>query len=456
MTPLRKDLRAMSADGAATSVMVGVGETYLPAFVLALTASPLACGLASTVPLVVGAMAQLISPWAIDRLRSYRRWVVWCVVIQALSFIPLLLAAWTGEMPTLLVFGFLSWYWAFGMAASSVWNAWVGELVPTRLCAGYFASRSRLCQLGIVTGFVGGGILLQRNARWGGPVEIFVALFAAALVSRIVSAIFLTAQHDATPPRSESLAQSFRGLTRGADRQGGVSPILYILAIQVAVQISGPYFTPYMLCQLQFSYAKYVTLIGVAYLARVVCLPAFGRIAAQYGTSRLLWIGGLGIVPASALWIVSDRFEYLVAVQIFSGVVWAAYELAMTLVFVNAIPMARRIGILTLYNLVNAVAILVGSLGGGAILWLAGQSRDAYLLLFALSAIARVAATLVLARISRPVPLPAIASLEHAIATHLERHPADSHWSPKPEVAVPSRLATAQPRQLAAPKRSLP
>jgi hypothetical protein len=39
LNELRKDLRAITADGAAFSVMVGVEEAYLPAFVLALSAN---------------------------------------------------------------------------------------------------------------------------------------------------------------------------------------------------------------------------------------------------------------------------------------------------------------------------------------------------------------------------------------------------------------------------------
>ena len=44
---LRKDLRTSTAEGMAASVMVGVGETYLPVFVLALSGSQMACGLVS-------------------------------------------------------------------------------------------------------------------------------------------------------------------------------------------------------------------------------------------------------------------------------------------------------------------------------------------------------------------------------------------------------------------------
>lgn len=61
VSELDRDLRAMSADGAAWSVMVGVGETYLPAFVLALSANQTASGLVATVPLMAGAVLQMLA-----------------------------------------------------------------------------------------------------------------------------------------------------------------------------------------------------------------------------------------------------------------------------------------------------------------------------------------------------------------------------------------------------------
>src|SRR6202011_3259909 len=53
---IRKDLRASVADGASFSVMVGIGETYLPAFVLAMGMGEIAAGLISSIPLLVGAV----------------------------------------------------------------------------------------------------------------------------------------------------------------------------------------------------------------------------------------------------------------------------------------------------------------------------------------------------------------------------------------------------------------
>jgi len=78
---LRKNLRASVADGAAFSVMVGIGETYFPAFVLALGLGQLASGLVSSLPILLGAILQLVSPLCVKKLGSSRRWVLTCVLL---------------------------------------------------------------------------------------------------------------------------------------------------------------------------------------------------------------------------------------------------------------------------------------------------------------------------------------------------------------------------------------
>ena len=161
MSVLRRDLRAITADGVAANVMVGIGETYLPAFVLAISSSQVACGLVSTVPMVIGAAMQLGSPWAVRRLGSYRRWVVLTAVLQALGFVPLLIAALIGAMSIPTIFLVVSVYWATGMAGGTAWNAWAGTLVPERIRSAYFAWRTRFTQLGLMLGLAVGGIIFD-------------------------------------------------------------------------------------------------------------------------------------------------------------------------------------------------------------------------------------------------------------------------------------------------------
>lgn len=69
--------------------MVGCGETYLPAFALALGLGPLAAGLIASLPVLIGAVVQLITPFGVGWLGSNRRWVIGCTTLQAISFLPL-------------------------------------------------------------------------------------------------------------------------------------------------------------------------------------------------------------------------------------------------------------------------------------------------------------------------------------------------------------------------------
>jgi hypothetical protein len=73
-----RDLHAITADGAFFSAMVGLGETYVPAFALAVGLGEVVAGLIATLPMLAGAVFQLVTPWAVRHLRSYRRWIVLC------------------------------------------------------------------------------------------------------------------------------------------------------------------------------------------------------------------------------------------------------------------------------------------------------------------------------------------------------------------------------------------
>ena len=405
MNSLRRDLRCIYADGVAASLMVGVGEIYLPAFVLVLTANHLASGLAATLPMLTGAALQLYGPRLLERFASYRRWVVFCALVQAGAFVPLVVAAMLGAMPLAAVYLTIAVYWAAGMAGGAAWSTWVDTLVPRSIHANYFARRNRAGQIGMVVGFAAGGVLLQLGSRYQDPLTFFAVLFGVAGLSRLVSGGLLAAQGEHSPPRPTAMP-AWQELLADC-RQNSGRTLLYLLGVQAAVQISGPYFTPYMLAKLELSYLQYMVLICAAYVAKIAFLPMLGRIAERYGPHRLLWLGGAAIAPIAALWCVSDSMAYLLAVQIFSGAAWAAHELAMLLIFIDNIPPARRLGILTLFNFANATVFFAGSALGGLLLSVGGADKSAYMALFLASSLARAA---VLAWFAlKPAPAPVAA-----------------------------------------------
>lgn len=379
--PLRKDLRASLGDGSAYSVMVGIGETYLPVFVLAMGLGEVASGLISTIPLLIGSLLQLISPWVIRWLGSNRRWVVLNAVVQSLAFVPLFVGAVMGSMPLWLIFAIASIYWAASLGCGPAWNTWMGALVPARVRASFFARRSRASQIATLIGFLTGGMLLQA-ATPSRELWAFALLFLVAGVCRFISASFLFTMREPELPINEYRRVSFLSMLRGHPNTG---LLVFLLLIQVSAQVSGPYFTPYMRQHLHMPYWQYTAVFAMQFAAKFLAMPYFGKIAQRLGADRLLWMSSLGVIPLAALWIVSDSFYYLLLVQALAGIFWGGYELAYLLLFFETLPAKERTSLLTNFNVANSAAICLGSLFGGWVLTNLGDDRQTYYMLFGLS-----------------------------------------------------------------------
>jgi MFS family permease len=395
---VRRDLRRSMIEGMAASTMLGLGETYLPVFVLALSGSQLACGLSSTVPLLIGALVQLASPWLMRRYGSYRRWVSLCALVQACVFLPLAAAAIAGRMPVMLVFALISVYWATGLGPSGPWNAWMETLVPPRVRAQYFARRTSVCQWGIGLGFVAGGVALELAEQRGAALAAFAVLFVMAAASRFASAGLLAGQREPHAPPRNAPSVTWSGTVRSLTTGTKGRLLVYLMAAQAATQISSPYCNPYLLDELHFSYAIYATVICAAIAAKIAFLPTVGRIADRIGAQRVFWISSAAIVPVPALWLVSRHAAYLIGVQIYTGMAWCAFDLATLLLFIETIPRHKRVDVLSLFNLANAAAIAGGSLLGAYVLTAFGAGARGYFVLFTLSSISRAAAILVVVR----------------------------------------------------------
>ncbi|MCA9184801.1 MAG: MFS transporter [Pirellulaceae bacterium] len=395
---LRTNLRAICSDGVAHSLMVGIGETYVPAFALSIGMSCLQAGLIATLPLLLGGLLQLAAPWGVERLHSFRTWIVRCAIVQALSLYWLAGMALSTTRPTWWVFVPVTVYWATGLAVGPAWNTWVQFLVPTSVRPTFFARRVRMCQLGVLAGLVAGGLLLRYGTTTISAQYVFALLFSVAGCGRVYSAWKLASQSESAA-WADDASQSMKWcLIRSAavkclangDERRQLRFVVYLIAMQVAVYIAAPYFTPYMLKSVNFTYLQYMTLLGCGFLGKALMLPLAGQIVKRFGAGRLLRLSGIGIIPMSALWLVSDNMVYLIVLQLTSGAVWACYELAMFLKFFDSISHRHRIPVMTFYNLGNSAAMVLGTGIGAAMISWWGPDRSTFLAIFLVSSMARV------------------------------------------------------------------
>lgn len=396
---LKRDLRYSVGDGSAYGFMVGAGETYLQAFVLAIGLGEVFAALIATLPQLIGSLLQLMSPRAIRLIGSHKWWVVTCAGVQGLCFGPLIVAAWAGHISQAAILVIASFYWASSLGSGPAWNTWQGTIIPRQIRAKFFAHRAILCQITTLAGFLGGGFALQAGKTAGNHVPVFAVLFGVAMVCRILSTLCLAAQSEPFPIPAEmqflSLNEQWRRFTRGSSGR----LLLFAVGMQVGVYIAGPFFVPYMLKELTFQYHHYAILIGASFVAKFISLRWWGRLAHRTGAHRLLWIGSIGLVPLAGGWVVSSNYLWLLALQLVAGAAWGAYELALVLLFFETIHESERTSLLTLYNVANSIALSVGSLIGAVILNGLGISVVSYLCVFAASTFFRALTLLLLRRI---------------------------------------------------------
>lgn len=387
---IERNLKVSILDGALFSFMVGVGETFLPAFVLALGLGDVAAGLVTVLPMLVGATLQLISPRAVRELGSHKKWVIACAMIQALSFLPMVALALNEKKSSIILFLSVVLYWTGGLGSASAWNTWMSKTVPSNIRTRYFAKRSRICHLGVLIGLIIGAQIAQKGKMFEHPLYAFALMFALGMIARWISIYYLGQQ---TETKEAIGDQEFPHPIKifkemATTKEGKI--LKYLLFTQVVVHISAPYFAPYMLSQLELDYEQYMVLVCTSFLARALVLPLVGRYAGHFSATRLLKLGGLLIAPMPLLWIFSSDYIYLLFAQAAGGASWAIFELGMTLSFFEGIPEKKRTSVLTSFSFANAIAMTVGSLIGGQILTYFGTSSRVYFILFITSSALRL------------------------------------------------------------------
>lgn len=405
---LHRNLAVSTADAATFGVMVGIGETFLPAFALAVGLGEVMAGLVASVPLMAGGLIQLATPWVLGRFNHRQAWVVGASTLQALAFVPLVYAAYVGSISGWGLLLVASIYWAGGLAGGPAWNSWIEQIVPRTVRAGYFARRTRASQLATLIGFVAGGTLLQYGRGAGWVTTAFAVLFLVAFFFRMISVLMLAAHK--TPPAKPPVAKRESAASAAANTINGRNLLIYLVIVQGFVQISGPFFTPYMLKKLELSYIVYTLLVATAFTAKIVSLAAWGQVAKKRGATWLLTVSAVAIVPLSSLWTVSESVAWLIFIQSINGCIWAAYELGFFLLFFEALPQAQRVKMLTYYNFANTASWCLGATVGALVLNAFGASQQGYFVLFYLSSFGRALALVYLLS-HRPVVVAKVTSI---------------------------------------------
>lgn len=359
---VESSLRHSIKDGIYYSILTGGAESYFSAFAIFLQASTTVVGLLASLPPLLASFMQMVSAWAGRRFGIRKRLIVYGALLQAACLVPLALspllapahAAWL-LIPIVFV------YFCGPNLGSPQWNSLIGDLVPEGRRGRFFAERTRLSSVASVSALIVAGLLLDVTDRWSDAYWGFVLVFGFTAVARCASAWHLEQMHE--PSRKTAALEVIEDLTlwRRFRHSRLMRFSLFFAAMQFAVAISGPYFTLYLLRDLEQSYFEFMTITVASVLVQFLTLNRWGRLADVFGNRLLLIATGSIITVIPSLWLVSTHYVWLLAVQSVSGLAWAGFTLSATAYVFDLTPSEHRATLIAVHNVFAAIAVFLGA-----------------------------------------------------------------------------------------------
>ncbi|UCH79677.1 MAG: MFS transporter [Nitrospiraceae bacterium] len=393
---IKKSLRYSVFDGSCHAAMLGFGESYLSVFAVFLKANNIQLALISSLPVFIGSIAQILSSMFLRLLKTRKTLVSSAAFMQAIMYIPIALTFFVRESGVNLLIFIVCIYWIFGMILSPAWNSWMGDLVDERIRGDYFGRRSKVTGSATFAATLIAGFILHRFTDGDSAQYIgFVLIFLLAMAARMLSSFFLTKKYE--PPYAVALKRE-SGLfefIKGARFSNYGRLVLYLCFMNFSVYLSVPFFVPYMLRDLSLDYMTFTFVISTAAVAKFVSMPVWGKASDRYGTRKILSLCGLLMPSVPLLWVFSGNVYYLLLIQVYSGFVWAGFDLAaFNFIYDTTTPQNRMSGV-EYYNVLNGLCIFAGSIIGGLMVRYNDLFWSKYLFVFIISFILRYAATFV-------------------------------------------------------------
>ncbi len=311
---------------------------------------------------------QVFSAWLGRKIGRRKPIIVFGAILQALLLVPLAFLPNAAQNYTgAVLIGIVFIYLCGPNLGAPQWNSLVGDLLPESRRGRFFAERTRISSVASLGALVVAGIILDLFDRSGSAFYGFVTIFLIAGVARGISAYHLHAMHEPSSKVAALAVPNKISWLQTARHSGMLRFSFFFAAMQFGVAISGPYFTLYMLRDLQLSYLEFMVLTFASVLIQFATLNRWGRLSDLFGNRILLITTGSLITIIPSLWLISTNYYWLLAVQALSGLSWAGFTLSATAFLFDLTPQSNRVTLFAAHNVLAAVAVFLGA-GTGAIL----------------------------------------------------------------------------------------
>lgn len=379
------------------------GESFLGPYGVYLGAPKPLVALLSTVPLLFGAVLQPLALKLMARFRNRPNLVCLLTLAQSFTWLPIIAIGYAGmspEMSGLALLGATVFFYLTGMLSGPIWNSLIGDLLEPRHRVDALSRRNLYAGSCMLFGFLVVGSLLRVAADKDLLLFGFVITFSLAALSRLVSSIMLSRHPNPDFESPDVDSFSFWQFLERSYESNFLKFVLFVAVTNLAIHISAPFITVYLLRDLRLDYTHYSIAIASGFFFQLLVMRRWSSILQEVGSRRVLMIATIGFAVTPFLWLVSSNLWWLCFVSGIRGALGAGYQLSVSTFLFDAVTPAKRARCAAYQSIINNFSIVIGALCGGWIvsvvprvegLGLEGlQSDSNILLLFLLSGIVNV------------------------------------------------------------------
>jgi MFS family permease len=368
MVNFKQTVKLSHFEGGLYALMVASTESFLYFFALKQNITTFQLAILATLPMFLGALAQLFIPKFISD-KHVGLSVVWTMLLQIVGVLGILYSAmFKFDFELLLISTCI--HFIGGLSSSPLWIDWAAKIIPRRNFRKYMANRSSYTWTLILIFYISMALMVE-NTSWFKLSYVFIIGAFARIISCSLQAFIIRGRFSTQVSEKKNhshdkeFATSFFQFTIPLKIKSLLIVfIIWSAVFRLSVQVSGPFFVSYMLNDLKLSLTQYVILSSIPFFGRAIFFNFWGRIGfgnqAFYGI--LLTIFYISIIPV--IWTLSRSYYYLIATEVLAGMAWGGLELNSVLMVQNFVHKRSRdlLGAqMALTNFFGVLGALIGS-----------------------------------------------------------------------------------------------
>lgn len=330
------------------------------------------------IPGFVGPCIQILAANLLDKYKTRIKMCYLPVYIQASCFVPLfIIAIWSEEINRIIDLGNISAshyififsifiYSLSGNFATPPWQSFIGDLISQQQRGKFFARISRINTFFVLLSQLLVGIVLYYVAIYfNGSVKSFAIVYGScfliSFIARLISGKYIQNMYEIPYQTNESSVFTFIQFIKRAPESNFVKYVIFVSALNCAMNIASPYFLPFWSNTLAYSQTKWIVITSIGTLTSILTFMAWGRFSDHFGNKQTIKYCSIFLSFIHFGWLISTNFYFLVFLQIIAMIFFTGFALSTLNYIYEAASPPKRARCFAYFSLLTGIGTLIGT-----------------------------------------------------------------------------------------------